>query len=89
MLDTPPVLGFADGQALSPLVDGVLLVVKQFSTTRQAALLAKQLLQQVNARIIGSILNMAITSRSGYGTYYGYHKNYSQYYNNDQKKIES
>lgn len=89
MLDTPPVLGFADGQALSPLVDGVLLVVKQFSTTRQAALLAKQLLQQVNARIIGSIMNMATTSRSGYGTYYGYQKYYSQYYKNDQKKIDA
>jgi Mrp family chromosome partitioning ATPase len=70
-------------------VDGVLLVVRQYFTTRQAALLAKQLLQQVNARIIGSILNMATTSRSGYGTYYGYQKHYSNYYSNDSKRVDS
>lgn len=81
LLDTPPIIGFADGRAISTLVDGVLLVFRHHSTSREAGRLAMQLLMQVNAQIIGGILNMAESDKLGYGGYYGYYKHYSKYYN--------
>jgi succinoglycan biosynthesis transport protein ExoP len=81
VLDTPPIIGFADGRAISTLVDGVLLVFRHHSTSREAGRLAMQLLIQVNAQIIGGILNMTESDKLGYGAYYGYYKHYSKYYN--------
>jgi Mrp family chromosome partitioning ATPase len=91
IIDTPPIIGFADGRALSTLADGVLLVFKHHTTSREAGRLAMQLLQQVNARILGGVLNMSRKDRLGYGGYYGYYKYYDQYYKRyqDQEKRES
>lgn len=93
--DTPPIIGFADGRIISSLADGVLMVFKHHSTSREAARLATQLLGQAQAHIIGGILNMARHEKLGYGGYYGYYKYYNKYYNryyshyygnNDQEK---
>lgn len=81
VIDTPPIIGFADGRVLSTHVEGVLLVFRHNYTTRESVLMAKQFLSQVNARIIGVVLNMSFTNRSGYGYYYGYSSYYSKYYN--------
>lgn len=91
IIDTPPIIEFADGLALSGLVDGVLLVLKHNATRRDAGRLAKQLLDQVNARVIGTVMNMATANRLGYGGYYGYYKYYSKYYKKhyDIKEIDS
>jgi Mrp family chromosome partitioning ATPase len=78
--DTPPVIGFADARAVSSLVDGVILVFRHHSTSIVAARLATQLLNQVNAPILGAVLNMAKRDKLGYGAYYGYYKYYSKYY---------
>jgi capsular exopolysaccharide synthesis family protein len=82
VIDTPPIIEFADARVLSGLSDGVVLVVKHHVTSREAAKLAKQLLQQVNARIIGGVLNMSRANRLGYYGYgyYGYYKYYRHYY---------
>jgi succinoglycan biosynthesis transport protein ExoP len=81
-LDTPPVIGFADARSISSLVDGVILVFKHHSTSTVSGRLATQLLNQVNAPILGAILNMAKRDKLGYGAYYGYYKYYSKYYSN-------
>jgi capsular exopolysaccharide synthesis family protein len=84
IIDSAPVIGFADGLTISTMADGVLFVVKHHSTSREAGHLAIQLLSQTNARILGGILNMARKDRMGYGGYYGYyqyyHKHYKQYH---------
>jgi capsular exopolysaccharide synthesis family protein len=82
LIDTPPIIEFADARVLSGMSDGVVLVVKHHSTSREAAKLAKQLLQQVNARIIGGVLNMSRANRLGYYGYgyYSYYKYYQNYY---------
>jgi succinoglycan biosynthesis transport protein ExoP len=80
IFDTPPVIGFADGRAVSPLVDGVILVFKHHFTSREAGRLATQLLNQVNAPILGVVLNMTQTKKIGYGGYYAYYKYYDKYY---------
>jgi capsular exopolysaccharide synthesis family protein len=91
IIDSAPVIGFADGLTISTMADGVLFVVKHHSTSREAAHLAIQLLSQTNVRILGGILSMARKDRMGYGGYYGYyqyyHKHYKQY--NEPQKGES
>jgi Mrp family chromosome partitioning ATPase len=80
LVDTPPVIGFTDSQAISSLAEGVLLVVKHHSTSRDALRLAVKLLTQVKAPIMGAVLNMAKSDKLGYGGYYGYSKYHSHYY---------
>jgi polysaccharide biosynthesis transport protein len=80
IIDTPPVIGFADARMISPLVDGVLMVFKHHTTTREAGRLAIQLLMKANAPILGGILNMVRRRKLGYGGYYGYYRYYSRYY---------
>lgn len=89
VIDSPPIINFADALAFSSMVDGVLLTFRQNCTSRQAGRLACQLLTQVNARVIGGILNMATTDRLGnYSTYYKYYF-YNRYYgsNKENNKI--
>jgi capsular exopolysaccharide synthesis family protein len=89
VIDTPPILGFADGRAIASHSDGVIVVVKHHSTKRDAGRLAMNLLAQVNAPILGGILTMAEGDKLGYGG--GHYKHYAKYYENADgvKQIES
>jgi polysaccharide biosynthesis transport protein len=70
VLDTPPVLATADAGILSALTDGVLLVVRAGQTDRAAAQRTYQLLTNVGARIVGTVLNDPGGEVSQYGEYY-------------------
>ena len=77
VLDSPPVLPVADSAILASLADGVLLVVRAGNTDRRAAQLALQQLQDVDARVLGEVLNdpneqVPLYDQYGYATYYGY-----------------
>lgn len=81
IIDTPPVLGFADARFVSTLVDGVLLVTKCQFTHKSSGRLAHQLLNQ--APMLGAILNSVGAHGQTYGGYYYYYnhdKYYSKYY---------
>jgi succinoglycan biosynthesis transport protein ExoP len=80
IIDTPPVLGFADARFVSVMVDGVLLVTKYHVTHKSAGRLAHQLLSQ--APVLGVVLNSVGSYGQSYGTYYYYYqyKYYSKYY---------
>jgi capsular exopolysaccharide synthesis family protein len=80
IIDTPPVLGFADARFISALVDGVVLVTKFNVTQKSAGRLAHQLLSQ--APVLGVVLNKVDSYGLGYGSYYYYYqyKYYSKYY---------
>jgi capsular exopolysaccharide synthesis family protein len=80
IIDTPPLLGFADGRLISVLTDGVLLVTKHHSTHKSAGRLAYQLLSQIHAPIMGSLLNFVDSHGQAYGGYYYHYKYYSKYY---------
>jgi capsular exopolysaccharide synthesis family protein len=82
IIDTPPVVGFADARMIAPLVDGILVVFKHHNTSREAGRQAIQLLTKANARILGGVLNMVVRRKLGYGGYYGYYGDYSRYYKN-------
>jgi succinoglycan biosynthesis transport protein ExoP len=81
IIDTPPILGFSDARIVSVLVDGALLVTRFNSTHKSAARLAMQLLGQINAPLMGGVLNGVETSGHKYGAYQYYnYKLYSNYY---------
>lgn len=56
LIDTPPVLSFADASIISNVVDGVLLVVATHATKKATIVEAKKNLDKVGAAVIGVIL---------------------------------
>lgn len=85
IIDTPPVLMVTDAQVLSKYADGTLLVVASGEAEKDAVKRAKELLDKVEANIIGVVLNKLDTSRRGYyGYYYQYYYGHEQ--DNQQKK---
>lgn len=63
LFDAPPVVAVTDAAVLAGKMDGVLLVVNAGATKRQLALRAKELLERVNARLVGAALcNVALDS---------------------------
>jgi polysaccharide biosynthesis transport protein len=76
IIDTPPVLGFADARFVSAMVDGVLLVTRHNFTSKSAGRQAHQLLTQTP--VLGAVLNRVGRYGHAYGGYY-YHYNYKYY----------
>jgi succinoglycan biosynthesis transport protein ExoP len=68
LVDSPPVLPVTDSIVLSQRVDATVLVVSARTTTRKAAHRAREMLDQVNAPLIGAVLN-GVSEESGYGGY--------------------
>jgi succinoglycan biosynthesis transport protein ExoP len=79
LIDTPPVLAMADTSVLSPLADGVVIVVGAESSNRPAVQRAVEQIRSVNGRLLGAILNRVNFERNSYyyGQYYGeYYRSY-------------
>lgn len=75
ILDTPPVLPVTDAQVLSTMVDGVIITTAAEQTSKDALIKTKELLDNVNANILGVVLNkVKIRSgkKNGYYYYYEY-----------------
>ena len=85
VVDCPPVIGFADSVILSSMVDGVILVVLSGKTPRMALQRAKDALLQVNAKILGVVINRVNIHHSEYSDYY---YRYYYYYGESGKKKE-
>jgi capsular exopolysaccharide synthesis family protein len=79
LIDSPPLLGFADSTILSTIADGVIVVVIGGKTPRDTLLRTKDLLLQVDARILGVVINRVNIRSGGYGSYYNrYHYYYGK-----------
>jgi succinoglycan biosynthesis transport protein ExoP len=85
IIDTPPCLSVTDAVVLSPEADRIILVARAGKTTKVALRRACDLLLQVNARVMGIVLN-ALNMRSGEGYYYysGVYSN--QYYSEEPRE---
>lgn len=70
LIDTPPVLSFADASIISKAVDGVLLVVAANKTKKSTIVEAKKNLDKVGATVIGVILTKVKFKKNAY--YYRY-----------------
>ena len=57
LIDTPPVLPFADARIFGKLADAVILVVRSGRTTRELALAAKARFVEDGLPVFGTILN--------------------------------
>jgi succinoglycan biosynthesis transport protein ExoP len=71
VIDSPPASVVTDAVLLSTMVDGVLLVVRHGSTSREVARRLRQVLQDVNAKVFGVVLNGMVS---------GSHKSYFSFY---------
>ena len=78
VLDSPPATILSDAAILSTQADGVLLVLDSGATRREVAKRALDALLQVNARVVGVLLNRLPPRPDGYYYYYYYY-----YYSKD------
>ena len=81
--DSPPVVAVTDAAVLSRNTDGVVLVVQSGATDREAVARAKTLLGNVQANILGLVLNN-IRIESTYGSYH--YRYYYHYYDSEDGK---
>ena len=88
ILDSPPLLGFAECLQIATAADGVLIISLAGETKRKAVAAVVSLLQRLRANIIGVILNQVgeNTSSEGY-SYYGYYR-YGHYGSGSGEKSE-
>jgi len=75
ILDSPPLLGFAECLQMATAADGVLIVSLAGQTKRKTVAAVVSTLRRVRANILGVVLNQVSqnTSADGY-SYYGYYK---------------
>jgi non-specific protein-tyrosine kinase len=67
--DSPPVVAVTDAAVLATKVDGVLLVISSGKTRRELARTAVQRLEQINARLVGTVLTN-VEMGAGFTGYY-------------------
>jgi receptor protein-tyrosine kinase len=75
IIDAPPLLPVTDASLLATRADGAILVARYGETTHDQVAAAANRIEQVNARLIGVVLNMTPkggAGRYGYGYGYGY-----------------
>ncbi len=86
VVDSPPIASFTDGVLIASMVDGVILVVHAGKSSRQVIRRARQLLQDVGARIFGVVLNnVNLSSQDNYYYYQSYYSG-SSYQSPDAKQ---
>lgn len=71
VIDSPPVGVVSDSTILSTLVDGTILVVSAKTTDRTLIKRSKEQLEQVDANILGTILNKVPVREGSEYSYYG------------------
>ncbi len=83
VIDTPPSLSVTDAVVLSPRADAVVLVIRCGQTTKQALRRSRDILLQVNAKVVGVLLNAVDLSSPDYYYYYEYRGKYASYYRDE------
>ncbi len=79
IIDTPACLSVTDAVLLSPEADQVILVARSGQTTKAALRRACDVLEQVNANVMGVVLN-AYDMNSLDSYYYSYRSRNPRYY---------
>jgi len=74
LFDLPPVMAVADTAVLSSVADGIIFIIRAGKSNQNEILKAKNMLQKVDANIIGAVLNQ-VNDRERYSYYYYYNKN--------------
>jgi receptor protein-tyrosine kinase len=72
IIDAPPLLPVTDAALLAREADGAIVVVRHGKTTRDQVRGAVERLSQVDASLLGVVMNMTPAKGGGYGYGYGY-----------------
>jgi capsular exopolysaccharide synthesis family protein len=72
LLDSPPVIAVTDSAVLASHLDGVILVIRSEKTDRDGLLRSITLMKNVNAKILGVLVN-GLDIHHRYGSYYKYY----------------
>jgi capsular exopolysaccharide synthesis family protein len=88
ILDTPPVLAVSDPLVLANRCQGVLLVVEANSTTQEGLRQSIEQLEQIGAKVMGSVLNKYDPAQARYRGYY-YRYSYEYRYVDDAARWEA
>ncbi len=87
ILDSPPSVTVTDAVVLSRWVDGVLLVLDAQHTDRQAARRARENLDAVGAKLLGTVINRVAPGSGRYT--YSYYSSGRYYYSNSREDEEA
>lgn len=79
ILDSPPVVAVTDAVVLSTIVDGTVLVIRAFKTTKELAKHGIRQLRDVGAPVAGVVLNAVNLSKDEYQYKYQYYRRGSYY----------
>ncbi|MBI4833009.1 MAG: polysaccharide biosynthesis tyrosine autokinase, partial [Candidatus Lindowbacteria bacterium] len=83
LFDSPPALVVTDPAIISKKVDGTIVLASGGRTPRPSLRKVVAALEEISARVIGTVLNNVETDAEGY--HYGYSK-YGYYYDSDGEK---
>lgn len=76
VLDSPPIIPFAEARWLSAFADGIVLVARCSTTTRKAMVRSMEILEEARGSVLGVVLNGANLSSEYYA--YGPVRNYQR-----------
>ncbi|AEB30209.1 putative polysaccharide biosynthesis protein, chain length determination [Carnobacterium sp. 17-4] len=71
IFDMPPVIAVTDAQVMSSKTDGTIFVVNKDGADKEMVTKSKNLLEKVNANVIGVVLNRVELKGDNYYYYYG------------------
>lgn len=69
--DMPPVIAVTDAQIMASKTDGTIFVLPKGLATKEEVMKSKELLEMVNANVLGAIFNRVEKSSDNYYYYYG------------------
>jgi capsular exopolysaccharide synthesis family protein len=73
VFDSPPLVAVTDSVVIATLVDGTVFVVRAFKTSRHLSSQGLRSLRDVDAPVVGAVLNAVNLSRHEYSNYYHYY----------------
>jgi len=77
IIDSPPVLSATDSLLISKQADSVIVVSFTGKTTYERLQRGLKSIQEINANVLGVVLNAMDMKKSNYYSYYGYYQYYS------------
>jgi|WetSurSiteA1Bulk_404760.scaffolds.fasta_scaffold03222_4 capsular exopolysaccharide synthesis family protein len=89
LIDTPPALAVTDAAVILPYVEGMLLVIKPGTSSMAPLHRLVTQFQQLNANMLGVVLNDINLRSSSYGYYYKHYKYQNTYDSNDNSSKKS
>lgn len=71
IFDMPPIIAVTDAQIMANKTDGTIFVINKAGASKEMVLKSKELLELVDANILGAVFNRVETKESNYYSYYG------------------